>query len=138
IPNPFGPFEEARFTAYLMRTWQSGKTAAVKTPLYVRDNIHADLLANVYGHFVGHVLAGSALETKINPSGYVESQGAFARRVAREVQARLGWTCALELARQEDFGEPWMRVNGDPAPPLMPHWNEAASWDGFCNFYAQK
>ncbi len=27
IPNPFGPFEEPRFTAYLMRTWKDGKTA---------------------------------------------------------------------------------------------------------------
>src|ERR1035437_4880557 len=25
IPNPFGPFEEPRFTAHLMRTWKEGK-----------------------------------------------------------------------------------------------------------------
>jgi UDP-glucose 4-epimerase len=27
IPNPFGPFEEPRFTAHLMRNWQEGKSA---------------------------------------------------------------------------------------------------------------
>jgi len=36
IPNPFGPFEEPRFTAYLMRSWKEGKPAGVKTPDYVR------------------------------------------------------------------------------------------------------
>jgi UDP-glucose 4-epimerase len=138
IPNPFGPFEEARFTAYLMRTWQAGQTAAVKTPVYVRDNIHVDLLARVYAQFAGRVMAAPESEMRLNPSEYVESQGAFAQRVAREVQTRLGWACALELGRQEDFSEPWMRVNRDPAPPLVPGWNETASWDGFCNFYAQK
>jgi len=45
IPNPFGPFEEPRFTAYLMRSWKDGKPAGVKTPDYVRDNVPVDLLA---------------------------------------------------------------------------------------------
>ena len=44
IPNPFRPFEEPRFTAYLMRNWREGKPAEVKTPDYLRDNIHVDLL----------------------------------------------------------------------------------------------
>ena len=35
IPNPFGPYEEPRFTAYLMRTWLAGETAHVQTPRYV-------------------------------------------------------------------------------------------------------
>ena len=44
IPNPFGPFEEPRFCAYLIRQWQAGQAAEVRTPAYVRDNIHVDLL----------------------------------------------------------------------------------------------
>ena len=48
IPNPFGPFEEPRFTAYLMKTWLAGATAVCSSPAYVRDNIHVSLLAKVY------------------------------------------------------------------------------------------
>jgi nucleoside-diphosphate-sugar epimerase len=29
IPNPFGPYEEPRFTAYLMKTWLARQTARV-------------------------------------------------------------------------------------------------------------
>ena len=47
IPNPFGPLEEPRFCAYLVRTWKKGETARVNTPLYVRDNIHVSLLARL-------------------------------------------------------------------------------------------
>src|SRR5437667_206029 len=32
IPNPFGPYEEPRFTAYLIKTWLAGETARVPTP----------------------------------------------------------------------------------------------------------
>jgi UDP-glucose 4-epimerase len=32
IPNPFGPYEEPRFTAYLMKTWVAGETARAQTP----------------------------------------------------------------------------------------------------------
>jgi UDP-glucose 4-epimerase len=136
IPNPFGPFEEPRFTAYLMRTWKDGKTAGVKTPDYIRDNIHASLLADVYAKFAAQAAAsppGGFL--KIGPSGYPESQGAFALRVAREVRARLGWKCELDLARQEDFSEPLARLNRDPAARLVPAWNETAAWDAFVKYY---
>ena len=45
IPNPFGPYEEPRFTAYLMKNWLAGATPNCSSPAYVRDNIHASLLA---------------------------------------------------------------------------------------------
>ena len=51
IPNPFGPFEEPRFCSFLIKTWREGKPAEVRTPDYVRDNIHVDLLAKVYAAF---------------------------------------------------------------------------------------
>ena len=51
IPNPFGPLEEPRFTAYLVKSWYEGKTPSVETPAYVRDNIHVSLLAAVYAQF---------------------------------------------------------------------------------------
>jgi nucleoside-diphosphate-sugar epimerase len=135
IPNPFGPFEEERFTAYLIRTWREGKTAVVKTPDYLRDNIHADLLAQVYAQFAEKAAGARHSLRKINPSGYVESQGAFALRVARELRARTGWACDVQLGKQEDFSEPLMRVNSDPAAPMVPAWDERAAWDAFVKFY---
>jgi len=135
IPNPFGPFEDVRFTAYLMRSWREGKTAGVKTPDYLRDNIHVDLLAAVYGQFVTRAAALKNGLSKTNPSGYIEKQGQFAQRVAREVRERTGWACALELAKQEDFSEPLNRANTEPAIHLVPEWNERAAWDHFVAFY---
>ncbi|HEY5909923.1 MAG TPA: NAD(P)-dependent oxidoreductase [Verrucomicrobiae bacterium] len=135
IPNPFGPWEEPRFTAYLMRTWKQGQAAAVKTPDYIRDNIHIGLLTEVYVRFAMDIAVPGNSPVRINPSGYVESQGAFAERVAREVRLRAGWTCGLELARQQDFSEPLERFNTDAAQALVPGWNEKAAWDSFVDFY---
>jgi len=135
IPNPFGPFEEPRFTAHLMKHWQAGKVAEVKTPDYLRDNIHVDLLAAAYRHFVSEVAGGESQCAKINPSGYIESQGEFAERVAREVRARTGWACELNLARQQDFSEPMRRTNLNPAANRIANWNESAAWDAFVKFY---
>ncbi|MDR3458572.1 MAG: NAD(P)-dependent oxidoreductase [Verrucomicrobiae bacterium] len=134
IPNPFGPFEEPRFTAFLMRNWKAGQPVEVKTPDYVRDNIHVDLLALAYAAFVT-APAREPLRS-INPSGYAEKQGAFAQRVAREVKARTGWACALKLAQQADFSEPLDRVNSEPATKLFPGWNEKSAWDDLTRFYA--
>jgi UDP-glucose 4-epimerase len=111
IPNPFGPYEEPRFTAYLMRTWLAGDTARVQTPRYVRDNIPVSLLAKAYAAFVGATPAPRTV--RLNPSGYPESQGAFAERMRREAKSRLGRPCALELAVQTEFPEPPVRINTD-------------------------
>ena len=138
IPNPFGPFEEPRLTAYLMRSWREGKPAEIKTPEYLRDNIHVDLLAAVYRQFVQRVSAMQMGCVKINPSGYVGKQGEFAQHVAQEVKTRLGWACELKLVKQEDFREPLNRTNTEPASRLVPDWNEQKAWDAFVGFYAPK
>ncbi len=138
IPNPFGPLEEPRFTAYLMRNWREGKPVEVITPDYLRDNIHVDLLAAVYSQFVQHVSELKAGCVKINPSGYVGKQGDFTQRVAQEVKTRMGWACDLKLARQEDFSEPLSRSNTEPASQLVPEWNESKAWDAFVEFYSPK
>jgi nucleoside-diphosphate-sugar epimerase len=135
IPNPFGPFEEPRFTAFLMKNWRDAKPVEVKTPDYLRDNIHVDLLAAVYTQFAVRTAALKTGEAAFNPSGYVEKQGAFAQRVAREVQVRLGWKCELILAKQESFAEPLERANTEPAARLAPDWNEVRAWDAFTTFY---
>lgn len=137
LPNPFGPLEEPRFTAFLMNNWKVGKPCEVKTPDYVRDNIHVDLLAMVYEKFVARVFASKEPLLKINPSGYAEKQGEFAQRLARETKSRLGWACELKLAKQEDFNEPMNRVNVDSAAKLALEWNESKAWDAFSEFYAK-
>lgn len=132
IPNPFGPLEEPRFTAYLMKTWASGKVASVATPEYVRDNIHVDLLAAAYVRYVEK----SAPSDRMTPSGYVESQGRFALRVAEEMRRRLALDCEVELAQQTQFVEPRIRIGIDPAAEIVGCWSEPASWDAFAEHYS--
>lgn len=137
IPNPFGPLEEPRFTAYLVRNWFEGRTPSVATPAYVRDNIHVSLLSRAYARFVGQ-LGDEPVMRKINPSGYVESQGAFARRFAAEMAPRLGFDCPLELKRQIDFSEPRVRINTDVPDAADLGWNEADAWDELAAFYRSR
>lgn len=134
IPNPFGPLEEPRFCAYLMKTWKAGNVARVNTPAYVRDNIHVGLLARAYARYLAEFHAGRA-GAVLQPSGYVGSQGDFAERFAREMRSRLGLACGLDLATQTDFSEPLMRVNTDPAAAYVAGWDESRAWDEAADAY---
>jgi nucleoside-diphosphate-sugar epimerase len=136
IPNPFGPWEEPRFTAYLVRNWLEGKTPSVRTPEYVRDNIHVSLLALAYRHFAESLTPTSGF-SRINPSGYIESQGEFANRLAAEMRHRLNRDCKVELQEQVEFDEPRNRTNTDPIDAESLGWNEATAWDGFARYYLE-
>ena len=133
IPNPFGPDEDPRFTAYLVRHWLAGAVPTCSTPAYVRDNIHVSLLAQAYARFAAAVPAEGF--ARANPSGYVESQGAFALRVARELGPRLGVPCPVELAPQDRFPEPRIRINTDPPDANALGWDESAAWDDLAGYY---
>jgi UDP-glucose 4-epimerase len=135
IPNPFGPYEEPRFTAYLIKTWLAGETARVQTPRYVRDNIHVRLLAKAYAAFVGTSPPPGTVR-RLNPSGSPESQGAFAKRVRREAATRLGLPCLLELGVQTTFPEPPVRINTDFLDATELECNERQAWDEFVTHYA--
>lgn len=137
IPNPFGPFEEPRFCNYLIGCWRRKQTAGVRTPLYVRDNIHVDLLALAYARFAGELPQRRGM-ARLNPSGYVESQGAFAQRFAREMAPRLGLDCALDLAEQTEFTEPMVRLNTDRPDAAALGWSETAAWDAIARYYETK
>ena len=104
IADPFGPYEERRFTHYLMKCWSEGTTAAVHTPDYVRDNIHVSLLRKKYAHCAATLRTGIS---RINPSGYVKSQGAFTHRVATQIRERLDWKCEFALNVQTEFPDNW-------------------------------
>ncbi len=136
IPNPFGPLEEPRFTAYLMRCWFADNCASVNTPTYVRDNIHVSLLARAYLQFVDD-LDGKMDFIRTNPSGYVETQGEFALRFAEAMRPRLGLPCEVELGEQTDFQEPMIRTNTEPVDAELLGWNEASAWDEIAAYYRE-
>ncbi len=132
IPNPFGPYEEPRFTHYLIKSWFAGAKPSVKTPLYVRDNIHVSLLAKAYVHFSETLADGTS---RINPSGYIETQGLFAQRLASAMKDRLGLECNIVLEKQTDFTEPLARFNTDIVDINALNWSESAAWDELAAYY---
>ena len=133
IPNPFGPLEEPRYTAYLMKNWFAGTQPTCGSPAYVRDNIHVSLLAKEYVRFAQE-LPSSGFARR-NPSGYVESQGAFTLRLAQAMRPRLSLACPVELAKQVDFPEPRVRINTDVPDATALGWDESAAWDAFADHY---
>jgi len=134
IPNPFGPYEEPRFTHYLIKNWFTGAKPSVNTPSYVRDNIHVSLLAKAYVHFVATQPNGIS---RIGPSGYIESQGSFTHRIANEMRRRLGLKCEFALKPQTEFSEPRIRINTDVADTRILDWSEMAAWDEMAKYYTE-
>ena len=137
IANPFGPFEEPRFVAHAVERWAKGEALEVRTPLYLRDNIHVDLLSRTYAGFVAEAAAGGQ-GRRFGPCGYQETQGAFAERLARELAVRLGLEGRVTLATQTDFAEPLARVNLDAIDPAAYGWDEGGAWDALAEFYRER
>lgn len=137
IPNPFGPYEEPRFTAYLMKEWSAGRKPTVGTPVYVRDNIHVSLLSLAYRDFCEALNEEPGL-LRAAPSGYIESQGAFARRVSREMATRTGWACDVGEASQTEFSEPLVRTNTALEAQAQSAWSESVAWDAMAEFYTTR
>jgi nucleoside-diphosphate-sugar epimerase len=135
IPSPYGVFEQQRsFPAYLFRTWAGGETPQVRTPLYLRDHLPAPLLGAAYADYLARILAEGAPEA-YRPSGWIATQGDFARKLAAEANARLGRDCPLELAEQSVFAEPLTRVNREPV--AQADWDEARFFDDYVGWYAR-
>jgi UDP-glucose 4-epimerase len=134
ISNPFGPLEEVRFCSYLIKTWRSGQIAEVRTPTYVRDNIHVDLLALAYADFVKRMIEIRRSD-RLGPMGYIESQGAFSERYAEAMRPRLGLDCKLKFLQQTDFSEPFVRINSHVIDAEALGWSEADAWDGIAEYY---
>lgn len=135
IPNPFGPYEEKRFVYYLMKCWFNNETPTIKTPMYVRDNVHISLLSLAYKDFLES--ERSSKFYKINPSGYVETIENFTRRLSKEMRNRLGLKCDFILKKQMDFGEPIVMINKDNLHIRYPQWDETKAWDDVANYYIQ-
>ncbi len=137
LANPFGTYEEEKLTTYLMKSWLTDKTPTMSFPYYIRDNIHVELLAKCYVHFTHQLKNKEESYLKMNPSGYIESQGAFTRRFSDEMRQRLNKDCQVNYTEQTQFTEPYMRVNSDPARFIVPDWNETRAWDQIAQYYSQ-
>lgn len=135
IPNPFGPYEDQRFTYYLMDAWRKGGVATIRTPGYIRDNIHIPLLAKAYEMAVRQIVERGQNSHFFRPSYYVESQGDFAERIAKEMRPRLHMPCQLEMREQEDFGEPLVRTNCTKIDENEFELTEEKLWDDIARYY---
>jgi UDP-glucose 4-epimerase len=134
ISNPFGPYEEERFTTYLAKTWLKGAVAHVNAPLYIRDNIPISLLAKAYAQFASQ-LEESPDFINYRPRGYVESLGAFTKRFSDQMCARFQISCPYILNEQQDFNEPLSRVNSEILNWSQLDWDENGFWDQLAVFY---
>lgn len=130
VPSPFGRFEEGRIVWSLFQAWSQGRSAEILNPAYVRDQLPVPLLAEAYLGAARAVLAWPE-PARFRPSGYVETVGAFAGRVANNVRVRKGWACELVLREQTAFPEPRERANDQPM--VLP--DEAAFWDDYVAYY---
>lgn len=135
ISNPFGPFEEGRFTTHLINCWKRDEVAVVKTPSYLRDNIHASALALSYNHLISKIIDSNQLGLRLAPSQYRESQKNFALRFAREISKRSNLSCRLEFMDQKEFPEPKIRFNSDLLQYEKLGWSEDQAWDEIALFY---
>jgi len=133
-PNPFGPLEKPNFTSSLARNWLYRRIPQVRRPDTIRDNIAVTTLAADYADFVAAVLEKMEPFRKRNPSGWVESNLQFARRVAAELRPRLNMPCEISVAPESKGkhpdSEPPERYNTEPLQPPGPTF-----WDDLARFY---
>lgn len=136
IPNPFGPFEEARFTTYLANCWLKKEKAVVSFPEYIRDNIHVSLLAKSYASFA-EKLTPDVGYCKLNPSFRPCSQSCFVEEFSKEMKIRFNLPCEFEIKTQTEFIEPKIRINQDPLDLAALGWDESLAWNELAHFYLQ-
>lgn len=135
ISNPFGAFEEKRFLNYLITGWLNGESRSVNTPDYVRDNIHVELLAQYYTYFIEQIVISKNPVMTLAPSGYIETQGEFAARVANEMRTRLNKECIVVNNEQKDFSEPLSLFNKDKVSEIEAGFEAQKAWDDLAAFY---
>ena len=143
IANPFGKFEEPRFTNYLFKCWERNEIPMVQTPKYIRDNIPVDLLAMSYRGFLNLIIEERqrnfiSQNYQVNPSGYVESQQQFATRILYEVNNKFKFNYQVDFFEQIKFDQPISRYNKSNILDLYTNWDENQFWLDYINFYLKK
>ena len=134
IPNPFGPYEDYKFTSYLADNWLNNKIPLIKTPSYIRDNIPVDLLAMSYSYLIKENLKNNHI-LKIAPSGYIGSNKKFAEKMATELLKRLKIDCKFKTEKQIDFSEPLKRFNINNMFKIIKNYKEDLFWDNLSRYY---
>lgn len=134
IPNPFGLLEEGRLPGKLIRDWREGKTAVLQSPHDVRDYIPVDLLAADYCRAAETFYSSEREVLRFCPSFWVESNLDFARRMARELELRLGVACPVESPGDSTLGVTSVRRNLQPVDPSLGGWSEANFWNEFAQW----
>ena len=128
IPNPFGPLEEPRFCAYLVRTWKKARPPR-STP--------RPMCATT---FPFRCWRGPTPNSRPRPrrerGRRSSTRAAMSRARAPSPNASpppcargSGSTCRLDLATQTEFSEPMMRINTESAARYVGGWDEQAAWD---------
>ena len=136
IPNPFGPYEEPRFTGYLMKNWLAGIHSHLLQPR-LRPRQYPRVAA---GEGVRPVSPGRLPVHWVHPNQ--------PQRIRREPGcvhapprpgngAATGIPCPVELKKQVEFTEPHIRINTDPLDIDALGWDESIAWDEFAQYYRQ-
>ena len=117
IPNPFGPDEKPGLVSHLIGSWLRGVPAMIMHPELVRDHVPIRALASDYARMALGLPSTTGLYRR-NPSGFIETIGAFALRVAAGVGPHLGRPCPIQHAARSPesrgaMGEPRLRHNTD-------------------------
>jgi UDP-glucose 4-epimerase len=137
VAQAFGPFEEPRFVDYALRRWAEGEAVEVLAPNHLGDHIHADLLGLAYADFIGRIGQGGPAQ-RFGPCGYLETRGAFAERLARELGARLGYESRVARVARIDAGEPPPRFNADSVDAEALGWREDLAWEALASYYRRR
>lgn len=134
FPIVFGKYEDPKFVSYLVKSWLNHETPTVKTPKYIRDNINVTLLAKTYKWYLEE-FESSGNPKKFRPSGYVGSQGNFAKLVAKEMKPRLRVETPLNFFNQVEFPEPKIKKNTDSLDHKALGWDEKKAWDELAKYF---
>jgi len=133
IPNPFGPFEEPRYTAHLMKNWFAGATPTCSSRPTCATTSTVALLAKEYARFAKeHARGGSR---RCNPTGYVREPGRVSCASRKPCATRLGLPCPVRLAQQTEFPEPRVRINTDVPDAGALGFDRDRAWDEFAEYY---
>ena len=135
IANPFGPFEEPRFVAQAVDVLgQGGTRRGQDAELSARQHPCRSAGAGLRG-FRRAGGRRQGLRSVFGPCGYMETQGAFAERLSRELGPRLGFDAGVDCRVQTDFNEPTARINTDIIDAAALGWREDGAWDALAGYY---
>jgi UDP-glucose 4-epimerase len=135
IPNPFGPQDNPKFLYEMGNKWSLGEPLVLKTPDFIRDNIHVRLLAEHYASWIEN-LQSQPSQIQSFPSGYVEKIGDFAERVAIEMRKRTGWACDIQRSKKPMDNQPTTLHNTEVIKH-RPFTQEQTDWDLLAEWFQE-